>query len=67
MWLWVRVAVVVGCGGGGVVAGFGTILGNGFLLMGFYFYSDEWVLILRLMDFVFIFFWLMGFVVVDGG
>ena len=40
-WLWVSVVVVVGCGGDGVVAGFGMILGSGFLLMGFYFYFDE--------------------------
>ena len=44
------------------MAGFGVILGSGFLLMGFYFYFDEWVLILSLMDFVFIFFFLaIGF------
>ena len=40
-WLWVSVVVVVGCGGDGVVARFGMILGSGFLLMGFYFYFDE--------------------------
>ena len=40
-WLWVSVVVVVGCGGDGVVAEFGMILGSGFLLMGFYFYFDE--------------------------
>ena len=64
-WLWVSVVVVVGCGGDSVVAGFGMILGSGFLLMGFYFYFDEWVLILSLMDFFF-FFWLLGFVVDRG-
>lgn len=32
MWLWVGVAVVVGCGGGGVAARFGIILGSGFWL-----------------------------------
>ena len=64
-WLWVSVVVVVGCGGDSVVAGFGMILGSGFLLMGFYFYFDEWVLILSLMDFFF-FFWLLGFVVDHG-
>ena len=40
-WLWVRVVVFVHCGGDGVVAEFGMILGSGFLLMGFYFYFDE--------------------------
>ena len=64
-WLWVSVVVVVGCGGDSVVAGFGMILGSGFLLMGFYFYFYEWVLILSLMDFFF-FFWLLGFVVDRG-
>ena len=59
-WLWVSVVVVVGCGGDSVVAGFGMILGSGFLLMGFYFYFDEWVLILSLMDFFF-FFLVIGF------
>ena len=39
----------------------------GLVKMGFYFYFDEWVLILRLMDFFFFFFfWLMGFVVDRG-
>ena len=37
----------------------------GLVAMGFYFYFDEWVLILRLMD-IYFFFWLMGFVVDRG-